>query len=100
MRQCVIWDANDAYEAIINQIKFEELKGNLTCAAILSTSMAGFTKKRDGYAVIGKEDLKNVEFDYLIIAARIPIRKFWQRLLQWAFLIKNNRRSGIADSKL
>lgn len=70
MRQCVIWDANDAYEAIINQIKFEELKGNLTCAAILSTSMAGFTKKRDGYAVIGKEDLKNVEFDYLIIAAK------------------------------
>ena len=100
MRQCVIWDANDAYEAIINQIKFEELKGNLTCAAILSTSRAGFTKKRDGYAVIGKEDLKNVEFDYLIIAARIPIRKFWQRRLQWAFLIKNNRRSGIADSKL
>jgi hypothetical protein len=27
MRQCVIWDTNDAYEAIINQIKFEELKG-------------------------------------------------------------------------
>lgn len=32
--------------------------------------MAGFTKKRDGYVIIGKEDLKNVEFDYLIIAAK------------------------------
>lgn len=70
MRRCVIWGTGDTYEAIINQIKFEELKGNLNCAAILSKSMARFTKKYDGYAVIGKEDLNNVEFDYLIIGAK------------------------------
>ena len=69
MRRCVIWGAGDAYEAVINQIKFEELKGNLCCVAVLSKSMARFIKKRDGYDVIGKEELNTVEFDYLIIAA-------------------------------
>jgi uncharacterized protein (DUF1919 family) len=70
MRKCVIWNGGDIYEAIINQVKFEELKGNLNCAAILSKSMARFIKKRDGYDVIGKEDLYSLEFDYLIIAAK------------------------------
>lgn len=63
--------------------------------------MAGFTKKRDGYAVIGKEDLKNVEFDYLIIAAKDSYKEILAEAIAMGISRKkNNRRSGIADSKL
>ncbi len=34
-RRCVLWGAARGYEAIINQVKFEELKGNLERIAIL-----------------------------------------------------------------
>lgn len=101
MRKCVIWSGGDSYEAIINQIKFEELKGNLNCAAILSKSMARFIKRRDGYAIIGKEDLNNIEFDYLIIAAK----DYYKEILAEAVAMgysprKNNQLPCIANSEL
>ena len=35
MRRCVIWGAAREYEHIINQVKFEEWKGNVQCVAVL-----------------------------------------------------------------
>ena len=67
MRRCVIWGAAGEYEHIINQVKFEEWKGNVQCVAVLSKSKARYIKKFDGYPLIRKEDLKSIAFDYLII---------------------------------
>ena len=67
MRRCVIWGAAREYEHIINQVKFEEWKGNVQCVAVLSKSKARYIKKFDGYPLICKEDLKSIAFDYLII---------------------------------
>lgn len=69
MRQCVIWGAEGEYESILNQIQYEEFKGNLKCIALLSKTTYQFAKKKDGYPVISKEELRKTEFDYLIIAA-------------------------------
>lgn len=69
MKQCVIWGTGNEYENIINQVKWEEQKGNLKCNAVLSKTRSQFAKKLDGYDIIDKEGLRDVEFDYLIVAA-------------------------------
>lgn len=69
MRRCVIWGAGEEYERILNQVKYEELKGNLECVAVLSKTASQFAREKDGYRLIGKEDLRDIAFDYLIVAA-------------------------------
>lgn len=69
MKQCVIWGTGNEYESIINQVRHEELKGNLKRNAVLSKTRSHFAKKLDGIDIIGKEGLRDVEFDYVIIAA-------------------------------
>lgn len=69
MKQCVIWGAGNEYESMVNLIRYEELKGNLKCRAVLSKTKSQFVKKLDGFDVIGKEGLRDVEFDYVVITA-------------------------------
>lgn len=69
MKQCVLWGAGNEYENIVNLIKYEELKGNIKCNAVLSKTKSHFAKKLDGFDIIGKEGLRDVEFDYLIVTA-------------------------------
>lgn len=44
MRRCVIWGSGDEYETIINQVKYEELKGNLECGSIIKNNLPIFKK--------------------------------------------------------
>jgi len=90
-KRCVLWGAGDQYETIINQIKFEELKGNLECVAILSKSAARFAKKRDGYDVISKEELNDIEFDYLIIT----VEQYYEEILAEALAMGIPRKKVI-----
>ncbi len=90
MRQCVIWGAAEGYEHIINQVKFEEWKGNVQCVAVLSKSKARYIKKFDGYPLVCKEDLNGIAFDYLII----PQTKDYAEIKQEALAL------GIPDNKI
>lgn len=90
-KRCVLWGARKNYETIINQVKFEELKGNLECVAILSKTTAQFAKKRDGYDVISKKELNDIEFDYLIITAE----KSFEEILAEALAMGIPRRKVI-----
>lgn len=71
MDRCVIWGAGADYERIINQIKYEELKGNLQIVAVVTKRDEIFGNKRDGYLLITKEELFTIEFDILIIASSL-----------------------------
>jgi len=90
-KRCVIWGAGENYETIINQIKFEELKGNLECVAILSKSTARFAKKYDGYDVISKEELNDIGFDCLIIT----VEKYYEEILAEALAMGIPRKKVI-----
>lgn len=68
MRQCIVWGAGAEYDRILNQLRYEELKENLKCVALLSKNTRQFAKKKDGYLLVSKEELKYIEFDYLIVA--------------------------------
>ena len=66
--KCIIWGISDEYESVINQIKTEELHGNLKVVALVCRKEDRYALKHDGYPVILKEDLKFIDFDLLIIA--------------------------------
>lgn len=68
-KRVALWGIGEDYERIINQIKFEELKGNLKVIAIVEKKENRVGSKRDGYNVILKEELNNIIFDYLIVCS-------------------------------
>lgn len=69
MDKCVIWGTGADYERIINQIKYEELKGNLQIIAAVARKDEIFGSKRDGYLLVTKEELPKMNFDMLIITS-------------------------------
>lgn len=69
MDKCIIWGNGADYEGIINQIKYEELKGNLQVIAVVARKDEIFGSKRDGYLLVTKEELPAIDFDTLIIAS-------------------------------
>lgn len=70
MEKVVIWGMGEDYEGIINQLKFEEYKGNLTVVALVSKKEFLWCEKRDGYSLIMKEELADISFDFLIVCSR------------------------------
>lgn len=68
-KRAILWGIGDDYERIINQVKFEELKGNLKVIALVEKKENRVSSKRDGYKVILKEELNNIIFDYLIVCS-------------------------------
>lgn len=69
MDKCIVWGMGNDYEQIINQIKFEELKGNIKIVALVAKENEIFASKRDGYSVISKFGLVNKEYNTVIISS-------------------------------
>ncbi len=67
--KCVIWGNGLDYEKIINQIHFEICKGNIEVIALISRQQDHVEKTFDGFIVIQKEEITEIQFDYLIIAS-------------------------------
>lgn len=67
--RCIVWGVGSDYESIINQIKFEEVKGNLKVIALVAKKDEIFGLNRDGYPVISKYRLVDKEFDTIIISS-------------------------------
>jgi len=68
-RKVVIWGIGNDYEVILNQIKFEMLKNNLTCEALICRDKDAYAEKKDGFRIVKASDFCNLQFDYLIIAS-------------------------------
>lgn len=69
MKKCIIWGIGDEYERIINQICFEIYKGNIEIEALICRQEDMYCSCKDGFQIIKKEELRMVEFDYLIISS-------------------------------
>ena len=69
--KCVIWGNGNDYEKIINQINFETHKKNIEVIALISRKQDIVEKTFDGFLVIQKEELLEIQFDYLIIASSL-----------------------------
>ncbi len=69
MDKCVLWGGGNGYEEIFNQILFEIEKGNIEIVAMISNADSECLKKKDGFFVLKKEEVHELNFDYLIITS-------------------------------
>lgn len=67
MERCVIWGVGNDYETTINQVKFEELKGNMEVVALVTTKDRYYGETRDGYPLVRKNELQDLGYDYIIV---------------------------------
>ena len=81
-KRCIIWGNGQTYEKYINQIHFEESKANIEVVAIICRAEDCYCDTRDGYSVICKEELKTIQFDYIIIASESYYNEIYQTAIQ------------------
>lgn len=68
MLNVVIWGAREQYDLFINQIKYEELKGNICVKGIIDPGIA-YKKNLDGYEILAKDELKDMGIDCVILTS-------------------------------
>lgn len=88
--KCVIWGMGWDYENIINQIQFEISKGNLEIIALVSRPQDIVEKTFDGFVVVQKEELLDMQFDYAIIVSPLYFKE----------ICKEATEIGIAEEKI
>lgn len=82
-RKVIIWGMRLEYDLMLNSIDYEILKGNLNVQALVCRKADQYCSKKDGFPVIIKEDIYNVDFDYVIITSS----KFFSEIKQEAIAI-------------
>lgn len=69
-KKIVVWGINKEYESIYNQLKFETLKGNIEVIALCCRACDKFCNYLDNFKLVSKEELSNLDFDYIVIASK------------------------------
>lgn len=74
-RKVLLWGMGNDYELLLNLIKFEILKENMSVEAIVCRDIDRYCKNKDGFVVITKREIINYEFDYLLVTSS---QFFWE----------------------
>lgn len=69
MHKVIIWGIGDDYEKIYNQLLFEQYKGNIEIVALVARKEDIYVNRKDGYVILVKEQLKEYQYDYVIITS-------------------------------
>lgn len=86
MEKCVIWGAGGDYEQLLNQILFEIYKGNIEVEALVCRKEDKYCMSRDGFPVIIKEELRYIEYDWIIVTSS----KYYKEIRQEAKCLNIN----------
>ena len=81
MKKCILWGMGADYEALLNQVLFEIYKGNIEVVAIVCSENDRYCSKRDGFDIITKNELGNIEFDYIIVTSTRFFREIKQEAM-------------------
>ena len=81
MKKCLIWGNGADYETIINQIFFEIEKKNIEVVGIVAKHEDIIGAKYDGFDMIEKEHVNNIEFDYIIVTSSRYFAEIRQEIL-------------------
>lgn len=63
----LIWGCGQEYDKSINMIKYQELLGSIRVVGI--TGSEAFYARLDGYKMFKISDIKNIVFDYILVAS-------------------------------
>ena len=80
--KCVVWGIGNDYEIVINQLQFEVCKGNVEVVALVARQQDVIGKKLDGYSIILKEELKDIQFDYVVITSSLYYQEIRRQAIE------------------
>ncbi len=69
INKCILWGIGNDYDLLLNQILFEIYKGNISVEALVCRKGDKYCLSKDGFPIIYKEELNELDFDYLIITS-------------------------------
>ena len=69
MKNVIIWGIGIGYEALLNNILFEVKKENICIKALVCKKDDKYCDFKDGYPIILKDDIKDYDYDYVIITS-------------------------------
>lgn len=78
---CIIWGHGRDYDNYINAIKLQEMHGAIKVIGITAKDKIR-AKRLDGYPVIDKEDLKDADFDIVIVASLNKFAEIQKSIMQ------------------
>lgn len=81
MKKCLIWGNGADYETIINQIFFEIEKKNIEVVGIVAKHEDIIGAKYDGFDMIEKEYVNDIDFDYIIVTSSRYFAEIRQEIL-------------------
>lgn len=67
MYTVILWGIKETYNRFYNNIKLEEMKGNIAVRGVVS--LETYVRFMDGYEALQREKIAEIEFDYIIIMA-------------------------------
>lgn len=73
MYKILVWGTGKGYNASIGVLKWHEKIGDITIVGV--TSNDNYYKLLDGIEFISKNDLKKINYDYIIVAANLAFNK-------------------------
>ncbi len=88
-KKCIIWGMEDDYDRIINNVRYEILKGNIEVLALVCQPKDKYCATKDGFTIITPQEIDAAAFDYLIIANKGSFKAIKNSAI--AMGIKENR---------
>ena len=92
----MIWGIEDEYQQIFNQLQFETMKGNLEVVALCCRKEDICCKTYDGYPIVCKDDLVDIDFDHIIICNKVS----YKAIEQDANWVINQKKLKVLDKKI
>lgn len=89
-KKVIIWGMGSDYECLLNSILFEIFKGNIAVEAVVCKKIDIFCKKRDGFPIITKEQIREIEYEYVLVTSS----RFFEEIKNEAIA------EGIAEDKI
>lgn len=81
-RKVLLWGMGDEYDSMLNLLRYEIDKGNIELVAIVVRKEDRYCGRKDGFYVIDKKEMGDVEFDYLVIISRLYFQDIKKEAIQ------------------
>ncbi len=84
-RKIVIWGMGEGYERMLNGVNFEILKENISVEAVVVRPQDKYCSQKDGFQVITKNELKSVNFDYIVVSSTVFFNEICSEAMEMGY---------------
>lgn len=77
----ILWGVGATYNRLFYSIKYHELMGRIEIVAIVDKFLKNDSSIIDGYCLITCDDIKHIEYDYIVVLSNIYFKNIYNELI-------------------